>query len=132
MPMTRLPCPSITTSKAILALRSVSENIDGGSVDAHPHARPPFGGRQCFGGFDIPLTVVRVLAPTSVQNIKAFTDAVQKAKPAGAKGTYVKRVAVSARPWAPACMSIRRRSTRRVSNEFRAASSRPGSRSQCR
>jgi large subunit ribosomal protein L1 len=28
-------------------------------------------------------------------NIKAFTDAVQKAKPAGAKGTYVKRVAVS-------------------------------------
>jgi large subunit ribosomal protein L1 len=30
-----------------------------------------------------------------VQNIKAFTDAVTKAKPAGAKGTYVKRVAVS-------------------------------------
>jgi large subunit ribosomal protein L1 len=30
-----------------------------------------------------------------VQNIKAFTDAVQKAKPAGAKGTYVKRVSVS-------------------------------------
>jgi large subunit ribosomal protein L1 len=28
-------------------------------------------------------------------NIKAFTDAVQKAKPAGAKGTYVKRVSVS-------------------------------------
>jgi large subunit ribosomal protein L1 len=28
-------------------------------------------------------------------NIKAFTDAVQKSKPAGAKGTYVKRVAVS-------------------------------------
>jgi large subunit ribosomal protein L1 len=30
-----------------------------------------------------------------LENIKAFTDAVQKAKPAGAKGTYVKRVAVS-------------------------------------
>ena len=30
-----------------------------------------------------------------VQNIKAFTDAVQKSKPAGAKGTYVKKVAVS-------------------------------------
>ncbi len=30
-----------------------------------------------------------------LQNIKAFTDAVQKAKPAGAKGTYVKRVSVS-------------------------------------
>jgi large subunit ribosomal protein L1 len=30
-----------------------------------------------------------------LQNIKAFTDAVQKARPAGAKGTYVKRVAVS-------------------------------------
>jgi large subunit ribosomal protein L1 len=30
-----------------------------------------------------------------LQNIKAFTDAVTKAKPAGAKGTYVKRVAVS-------------------------------------
>src|SRR6201988_955208 len=30
-----------------------------------------------------------------VQNIKAFADAVQKAKPAGAKGTYIQRVAVS-------------------------------------
>ena len=30
-----------------------------------------------------------------LQNIHAFIDAVQKAKPAGAKGTYVKRVAVS-------------------------------------
>lgn len=30
-----------------------------------------------------------------LQNIKAFTDAVQKSKPAGAKGTYVKKVAVS-------------------------------------
>jgi large subunit ribosomal protein L1 len=30
-----------------------------------------------------------------LQNIKAFADAVQKAKPAGAKGTYLKRVAVS-------------------------------------
>ena len=30
-----------------------------------------------------------------LQNVKAFTDAVQKSKPAGAKGTYVKKVAVS-------------------------------------
>ena len=30
-----------------------------------------------------------------LQNIKAFTDAVIKSRPAGAKGTYVKRVAVS-------------------------------------
>ena len=30
-----------------------------------------------------------------LQNIKALADAVQKSKPAGAKGTYVKRVAVS-------------------------------------
>ena len=30
-----------------------------------------------------------------LQNIKAFTDAVVKSKPAGAKGTYVKKVAVS-------------------------------------
>ncbi len=30
-----------------------------------------------------------------VENIKAFTDAVQKAKPTGAKGTFVQRVAVS-------------------------------------
>jgi large subunit ribosomal protein L1 len=30
-----------------------------------------------------------------VANIKAFADAVQKAKPAGAKGTYIQRVAVS-------------------------------------
>ncbi len=30
-----------------------------------------------------------------LQNIKALADAVQKSKPAGAKGTYMKRVAVS-------------------------------------
>ncbi|MEO0619712.1 MAG: 50S ribosomal protein L1 [Pseudomonadota bacterium] len=30
-----------------------------------------------------------------VENIKAFTDAVMKAKPSGAKGTYVKRMAVT-------------------------------------
>ena len=30
-----------------------------------------------------------------LENIKAFADAVQKAKPAGAKGTYVKRFSVS-------------------------------------
>jgi large subunit ribosomal protein L1 len=30
-----------------------------------------------------------------VQNIKAFADAVQKAKPSGAKGTFIQRVAVS-------------------------------------
>jgi large subunit ribosomal protein L1 len=30
-----------------------------------------------------------------VENIKAFADAVVKAKPSGAKGTYVNRVAVS-------------------------------------
>jgi large subunit ribosomal protein L1 len=30
-----------------------------------------------------------------VENIKAFADAVQKAKPAGAKGTYVQRIAVT-------------------------------------
>jgi large subunit ribosomal protein L1 len=30
-----------------------------------------------------------------VENIKAFADAVQKAKPTGSKGTFVQRVAVS-------------------------------------
>jgi large subunit ribosomal protein L1 len=30
-----------------------------------------------------------------VTNIKAFADAVSKAKPAGAKGTYIQRVAIS-------------------------------------
>ncbi len=30
-----------------------------------------------------------------IENIKAFTDAVAKAKPSGAKGTYVKRIAIS-------------------------------------
>ena len=30
-----------------------------------------------------------------VENIKAFADAVQKAKPAGAKGQYINRIAVS-------------------------------------
>jgi large subunit ribosomal protein L1 len=29
------------------------------------------------------------------QNVKAFVDAVNKAKPAGAKGTYVKKVSLS-------------------------------------
>jgi large subunit ribosomal protein L1 len=29
------------------------------------------------------------------QNIRAFTDAVMKAKPSGSKGTYLKKVAVS-------------------------------------
>jgi large subunit ribosomal protein L1 len=33
--------------------------------------------------------------PALIANIKAFADAVQKAKPAGAKGTYVQRVAIS-------------------------------------
>jgi large subunit ribosomal protein L1 len=30
-----------------------------------------------------------------LENLRAFTDAVTKARPAGAKGTYLKRVAVS-------------------------------------
>jgi large subunit ribosomal protein L1 len=30
-----------------------------------------------------------------VENIRAFADAVQKAKPAGAKGTYIERIAIS-------------------------------------
>ncbi|MEM8812940.1 MAG: 50S ribosomal protein L1 [Pseudomonadota bacterium] len=34
-------------------------------------------------------------ADALVENVRAFADAVQKAKPTGAKGTYVKRVAVS-------------------------------------
>src|SRR4051812_39615295 len=34
-------------------------------------------------------------APQLVENIKAFADAVSKAKPAGAKGTYIQRVAFS-------------------------------------
>ena len=36
-----------------------------------------------------------VRADKLVQNIKAFADAVQKAKPAGAKGTFINRVAIS-------------------------------------
>ena len=34
-----------------------------------------------------------------VENIEAFVDAVAKAKPSGAKGTYIQRVAISPRPW---------------------------------
>ena len=30
-----------------------------------------------------------------MENIKAFADAVQKAKPSGAKGHYINRVAIS-------------------------------------
>jgi large subunit ribosomal protein L1 len=33
--------------------------------------------------------------PQLVENIRAFTDAVQKARPSGAKGTFIQRVAVS-------------------------------------
>ena len=33
--------------------------------------------------------------PALVANIRAFADAVQKARPSGAKGTFVQRVAVS-------------------------------------
>ena len=33
--------------------------------------------------------------PALVANIKAFADAVQKARPAGAKGTFIQRVALS-------------------------------------
>lgn len=29
------------------------------------------------------------------QNVRAFVDAVNKAKPAGAKGTYVKKISIS-------------------------------------
>ena len=47
------------------------------------------------------------------ENIKAFADAVIKAKPAGAKGNYVKRVAVSS-TMGPASRSSRRRSTARL------------------
>jgi len=34
-------------------------------------------------------------AEALLENIRAFADAVQKAKPTGAKGIYVQRVAVS-------------------------------------
>ena len=33
------------------------------------------------------------------ENIRALIDAVNRAKPTGAKGTYVKKVSMSARPW---------------------------------
>ncbi len=33
--------------------------------------------------------------PQLIENIRAFTDAVQKARPAGAKGTFIQRVAIS-------------------------------------
>jgi large subunit ribosomal protein L1 len=33
--------------------------------------------------------------PALIANIRAFTDAVQKAKPSGSKGTFVQRVAIS-------------------------------------
>ena len=36
-----------------------------------------------------------VRAEKLVENIRAFVDAVAKAKPAGAKGTYIQRVAIS-------------------------------------
>ncbi|MHA1560435.1 MAG: 50S ribosomal protein L1 [Alphaproteobacteria bacterium] len=38
---------------------------------------------------------VSFTAAALAQNIKAFTDAVQKAKPSGSKGTFVRRVAIS-------------------------------------
>ncbi len=47
------------------------------------------------------------------ENIRAFADAVIKAKPAGAKGNYVKRVA-SPRPWVRASRSKSARSPQRL------------------
>jgi len=38
---------------------------------------------------------VSFTADALAQNIRAFTDAVQKAKPSGSKGTFVRRVAIS-------------------------------------
>ena len=35
-------------------------------------------------------------------NVRALVDALNKAKPSGAKGTYIKRISLSARPWARA------------------------------
>ena len=34
-------------------------------------------------------------APGGVANVKAFVDSVVKAKPAGAKGTYLKKISIS-------------------------------------
>ena len=40
-------------------------------------------------------TVKEISEDKLVENIKAFADAVQKAKPPGAKGHYINRVAIS-------------------------------------
>ena len=37
----------------------------------------------------------RPLSSVPVENAKALADAIQRAKPAGAKGTYVQKVSVS-------------------------------------
>ena len=41
------------------------------------------------------VAVLDNLSTGSIENIRAFADAVQKAKPAGAKGTYLRKVAIS-------------------------------------
>jgi large subunit ribosomal protein L1 len=43
----------------------------------------------------MPVSARRPSAGQIEENIRAFADAVVKAKPAGAKGNYVKRVAIS-------------------------------------
>ena len=44
----------------------------------------------------MPASARRVFSETAlVANIRAFADAVMKAKPSGAKGTFLKRVAVT-------------------------------------
>ena len=51
-------------------------------------SRRPASSRPAIGKASFP-------ADKLVQNIKAFADAVQKAKPSGAKGTFINRVAIS-------------------------------------
>jgi large subunit ribosomal protein L1 len=44
----------------------------------------------------VPVGKASFEAPKLLENLLAFMDAVRKARPAGAKGTYIRRVVVSA------------------------------------
>src|SRR3954464_95114 len=83
-PRGMMPNPKVGT--VTMDVKSAVEGAKGGSVEFRV---------EKAGIVQAGVGKASFSAEQLVANIKAFADAVQKAKPAGAKGTYINRVAVS-------------------------------------
>ena len=86
----------------IVGAEDLLEIVQGGKIDfdrciATPDMMPLVGrlGKVLGPRGMMPNPKVGTVAKALEENIKAFADAVIKAKPAGAKGNYLKRVAIS-------------------------------------